>query len=81
MPVSRTWGLLALARSPAIAMTDLTRRSRQHWRNPTPNEMTSPSEWPAAPTRSGSIIPASGSFPPMASIWVMTNDASPKVCS
>ena len=53
VPVSRTWGLLAFDRSPAIAITDLTRASRQHSRKPTPNAITSPSECPAAAMRSG----------------------------
>ena len=57
VPVSRTCGLLAFDRSPAIAITDFTRTSRQHSRNPTPNEMTSPSEWPAAAMRSASTMP------------------------
>src|SRR6267378_4422801 len=42
VPVSRTCGLLALERSPAIAITDFTLGSRQHCRNPSPNEITSP---------------------------------------
>ena len=64
VPVSRTCGLLAFDRSPAIAITDRTRGSRQHSRNPTPNEMTSPSECPAAAMRSGSTSPPSGSSLP-----------------